>query len=487
MVQTIGNQLKKARETGNFTLDQAANATHIRPSILTALEEDRFDEIPSTAQTKGFIRLYADWLNISSDPLIMAFEGKQIPPIEEIIPSNYSNSIERENIESIVEKDPVQIEGEGFIFDQNKVELSIDSDLTQENSKTNIEEQVQPISQHGSDEDTSLYLFNSIGLELRNCREKLGIPIEEIEKHTKIRARNIVALENGQFDEIPSMVQARGLLQGYSAFLNLDTDHLMGVFADALQKRRLELLPPEPLNKKSKQKSASSPSERHGFRRFLTVDMMVGTVAILGLVGFGVWGAAQILTTDDQRSIAAPPPISDVLLSNPTIVPVTEGTTTAQPTELARNPDLIGQIPNADSPEVDTSQNEEPTSLVPNLGDSSMQVYIVPNQRVFLQVSVGNKVVFTGRTIPGNAYPFTSEDRIDVVCANAAAIQIYYNQRDLGTLGLPGETLRLIFTRDGIATPTPSNTQLPTNTLLPTLTLMPTATPVPPTITPLIP
>lgn len=487
MVQTIGNQLKKARETGNFTLDQAANATHIRPSILTALEEDRFDEIPSKAQTKGFIRLYADWLDIPSDPLIMSFEGKQIPGVEEIIPSIVSNSFETLKSESEEVKDSPHLDGEKLLITVDKDETVSNSEVPPDNSENYIEIPIQPISLLEPDENSSLYLFKSIGLELRNCREKLGIPVEEIEKHTKIRARNIVALENGQFDEIPSMVQARGLLQGYSAFLNLDTDHIMGVFADALQKRRLEFLPPEPANKKSKQKSASSTTERHGFRRFLTVDLMVGTVVILGLVGFGVWGAAQILTTDDQRSFAAPPPISDVLLSNPTIAPVSESTATPQQTELPRNPDLIGQLPNTDLPGVGQQPNEEPTSIVPNLGDSSMQVYIVPNQRVFLQVSVGNKVVFTGRTIPGNAYPFTGEDRIDVVSGNAAAIQIYYNQRDLGTLGLPGETLRLIFTRDGIATPTPSNTQLPTNTPIPTLTLIPTATPVPPTVTPLIP
>jgi hypothetical protein len=116
-----------------------------------------------------------------------------------------------------------------------------------------------------------------------------------------------------------------------------------------------------------------------------------------------------------------------------------------------------------------------------------MQVYIVPNQRVFLQVTTGKKVVFIGRTIPGNAYPFTSDERIEVVSGNAAALQIYYNQRDLGTLGLPGQPLRLVFSKDGITTPTLAITTLPTSTAMATLTLRPTSTPVPPTVTPLIP
>jgi hypothetical protein len=116
-----------------------------------------------------------------------------------------------------------------------------------------------------------------------------------------------------------------------------------------------------------------------------------------------------------------------------------------------------------------------------------MQVYIVPNQRVFLQVITGKKTAFLGRTVPGNAYPFTSNERIEVICGNAAGVQIYYNQRDLGTLGLPGQPLRMIFSKDGIATPTSAVTAAPTNKPLATLTLQPTATRVPPTVTPLIP
>jgi hypothetical protein len=116
-----------------------------------------------------------------------------------------------------------------------------------------------------------------------------------------------------------------------------------------------------------------------------------------------------------------------------------------------------------------------------------MQVYIVPNQRVFLQVITGKKTAFLGRTVPGNAYPFTSNERIEVICGNAAGVQVYYNQRDLGTLGLPGQPLRLIFNKDGVVTPTSAVTTAPTSTPLATLTLRPTATKAPPTVTPLIP
>jgi hypothetical protein len=286
------------------------------------------------------------------------------------------------------------------------------------------------------------------------------------------------------------MVQARGLLSSYSSFLNLDTDSLLYTFADALQKRRLELLPSEndstAKKVQKKKKPASLKPERVGIRRFLTLDFIFGSLTITSVIVVAVFAAIQV-TSNPGSSESKPPPISDVLRDNPANNAATTPTQTLESTEIAINPDSIGVLP-TNKP----NEDAEPAAgtvgpSIPSLGDESMQVYIVPNQRVFLQVITGKKTAFLGRTVPGNAYPFTSNERIEVICGNAAGVQIYYNQRDLGTLGLPGQPLRMIFSKDGIATPTSAVTAAPTNTPLATLTLNPTATKAPPTVTPLIP
>ncbi len=332
---------------------------------------------------------------------------------------------------------------------------------------------------------TSQDLFDQIGSELHSCRQKLDISVDEIEKLTHIRARYLVDMEAGNFKDIPSLVQARGLLTGYASFLNLDVDGLLGLFAEALQKRRIELLPPVSAASKKKKTVVSAP-ERTGLKRFLTMDFIIGSVTIVGLVLFGIWSASRIISSGKEEN-AAPPPISDVLMQNPTSETGNLATPSPESTEVMRNPESIGQVPTTDLNAAAVVEGGSPTPPVPDLGTASMQVYIVPNQRVFLQVTTGKKVAFLGRTVPGNAYPFTSDERIEVISGNAAALQIYYNQRDLGTLGLPGQTLRLIFSKDGISTPTVMATSVATSTRMPTLTLRPTATPVPPTVTPLIP
>ena len=92
-------------------------------------------------------------------------------------------------------------------------------------------------------------------------------------------------MEAGQFKDIPSMVQARGLLSGYATFLNLDTDNLLSIFADALQRRRVEMLPPVPEKKTAARKSAVPSAEISGIRKFFSVDLIIGSVVILGLLG----------------------------------------------------------------------------------------------------------------------------------------------------------------------------------------------------------
>ena len=97
------------------------------------------------------------------------------------------------------------------------------------------------------------------------------------------------------------------------------------------------------------------------------------------------------MSSGNFAAVSTAPPISDVLLSNPTVAPVAQLTTTIDPTELVRNPDLIGQVPTSNGSVEGASPLESSTPAVPSLGDSAMQVYIVPNQRVFLQVTVGKK------------------------------------------------------------------------------------------------
>lgn len=62
----IGCQLKNKRNELGFSLDDAARITRIAKKYLVAIEEERFQELPGTTYTKGFLKTYCIYLK--TDP-----------------------------------------------------------------------------------------------------------------------------------------------------------------------------------------------------------------------------------------------------------------------------------------------------------------------------------------------------------------------------------------------------------------------------------
>jgi hypothetical protein len=104
-----------------------------------------------------------------------------------------------------------------------------------------------------------------------------------------------------------------------------------------------------------------------------------------------------------------------------------------------------------------------------------------------MRIMVDGKQAFNGRVVPGNAYPFSAKEIIELTTGNAAGLQVYYNQQSLGILGITGQVVSLNFTKKGVITPTPSFSPSPTFTKPPTVTLQPSPTQRTATITPFIP
>jgi hypothetical protein len=79
METTVGQQLKKARETLGLRIEDAAQGTHIKLTYLQELENDHPELLPSPANARGFLRLYASFLKISPQPLIDLWDHPILP------------------------------------------------------------------------------------------------------------------------------------------------------------------------------------------------------------------------------------------------------------------------------------------------------------------------------------------------------------------------------------------------------------------------
>jgi cytoskeletal protein RodZ len=66
-----------------------------------------------------------------------------------------------------------------------------------------------------------------VGTRLRDERERRGIGIDEIEAETRIRAKFLLALEEGRYDVLPGPAYVRAFVRGYAEQLGLDPQELV--------------------------------------------------------------------------------------------------------------------------------------------------------------------------------------------------------------------------------------------------------------------
>lgn len=72
-MNTIGQTLVEAREKKGVTTSEAAAATRIKVQHIEDLERNDFSNIAAATYAKGFIKLYADYLDLDSQPLIKEY------------------------------------------------------------------------------------------------------------------------------------------------------------------------------------------------------------------------------------------------------------------------------------------------------------------------------------------------------------------------------------------------------------------------------
>lgn len=71
---TVGARLKSARKKKKLTLETAEESTKVRAKYLQAIENDDWREFPSRIYVLGFVRRYAEFLELDSDKILQEFK-----------------------------------------------------------------------------------------------------------------------------------------------------------------------------------------------------------------------------------------------------------------------------------------------------------------------------------------------------------------------------------------------------------------------------
>jgi len=79
----LGEIFKNAREAKGVTPSQAAADTRMKMQHVEALESEDFSTVAAPAYAKGFIRLYADYLELDPEPLLAEYVEQFMPQVRQ--------------------------------------------------------------------------------------------------------------------------------------------------------------------------------------------------------------------------------------------------------------------------------------------------------------------------------------------------------------------------------------------------------------------
>lgn len=486
-MQTIGEQLRLARLARDASIAEAAKATAIGAHYLEALEADEFEALPSPVQARGFLRNYAAYLGLDPAELLAQFRALAPPPdiLEKVEDKPAAPTIDEDAATpsdgaalhvaesaarpaEAVGKSDAPDEGETEPAAYGPAEGLIFPSLPYLEPDQEREGTLPDASELDADEGSlplSRSIFLEIGQQLSQRRELLSLSLDEIERHTRIPRHHLTTLEVGNLDQLASPVQARGMLTSYARFIDLDVEGILLRFADALQAQRQERYPPGP--RRRRPQSPAGLSAR--IRRLLSTDLVFGGGLAFALAVFAIWGTAQVITLREQgQGDVNAQSISEVLLATPD----------ANMTPTATL-DATGDAADGFLPLPPSLPSETPTAFPTRFSSAPVQLIVIASDRTWLRITVDGKIGFEGRIAPGGVYSFEAESQIELLVADAGAVQLIYNREDIGSPGFPGEISNLIYTADAILLPTPTITPSPTRTPRPSATPRPSSTPRP--------
>lgn len=76
-ISSPGKQLREAREARGMTVPETAVKLHLHQRMLTALETDDYDQLPSPIYVRGYLRNYARLLGLDSEQIVAAYDGSE--------------------------------------------------------------------------------------------------------------------------------------------------------------------------------------------------------------------------------------------------------------------------------------------------------------------------------------------------------------------------------------------------------------------------
>jgi transcriptional regulator with XRE-family HTH domain len=233
-----------------------------------------------------------------------------------------------------------------------------------------------------------------VGGLLRERRQSRGLTPEEVGRALRFGARQIVAVEEGRFADLPPQPYARGLLSAYATLIGIEPEELLRVCGRDLS------------GEKSDQRTSllrRPASERFSWREWTVPFVLACAVALLV----------------SARAVFSPAPAE---LSAPAAAPAwlrRPLPRAAAPEEIAPPPSALAAVP----------QRAAGVRVILR-SEGSTWAEAAPDGAAPRRFDLG----------PGQNLELTALERLALALGDAGVVRVSVNGRELGFIGLKGET-----------------------------------------------
>ncbi|MFQ6058138.1 MAG: helix-turn-helix domain-containing protein [Anaerolineae bacterium] len=286
--------------------------------------------------------------------------------------------------------------------------------------------------------------MGELGQLLREARERKGVSPAEVEAATKIRQKYVIALEEGNYDQLPPGVYVRGFLRSLAAYLGLDAEEVIALYGKEVPQEAA----PRPTRFLSQPLTTSS---------WLTPDLLAGIVLLLAIGVLGVWifreyiaPLAQVTPTPTVEAMAsAPPPTSTA-----TAIPSPTGTLQPQPTPTSPPSQALAA---GSSPTQTVAIGLQALATTPSPTPQGITLQVEVTERAWLRVVADGQTVFEGILDRGATRTWRGQEQIAMRSGNAGGVLVTVNGQREGPLGGRGEVVdrEWRLTEEGVVVITP--------------------------------
>jgi cytoskeleton protein RodZ len=302
----------------------------------------------------------------------------------------------------------------------------------------------------------------SVGLRLKQEREKRNITLDEISRSTKIGTRLLRAVEDEHFDQLPGGIFNKGFIRAYARYLGLDEEQAIADYLVATGNAPAGTQPGAEDTQVAQLRAQVERRSREESRDPAGFPWGVFAIVLLLLaLGLAVWGlysrgsanetkpapaatASSLYTAPAANAGTTTPPEQSANGSNqPVVVPSSEAPgAEPMPAPLP----VSSQSPAANSVAAPATENQKPRAVAP------LVLRIKARQDCWISITVDGEVV-TQETLTASAQKTVRAERGIVIRAgNVGALDLEFNGKKVPAQPVSAEAKTLTFDANGLQT-----------------------------------